>query len=273
MAQQPLPPPLTKKISRNMIIAIVVIAILAIALVGALIMNFRPSSSSVVAPSPTPTVTPISPTPSPAVIPYDFKMSADYPSFNITQGGAFNVLISLTTISGNVQTVNPNDVTFSANSGTSGIGCSFDSTSILYSGSSSGQTGFASLLTLTIPETTPTNDYAVTVTAKIGSVSHSTSILVAVESSTVTVSGTVNPSYSGITPYQIEFWNLATNQKYYATLTQNYTTYSISVPNHEQYDVSVSDGKGTWYSCSGEFWLEVPAGSTSITRDFTVFGS
>jgi hypothetical protein len=41
----------------------------------------------------------------------------------------------------------------------------------------------------------------------------------------------------------------------------------------EDYSVSVSDGEGTWYNCYTNFWLNVPAGSTSMTQDFTVFGS
>jgi len=210
--------------------------------------------------------------------PYEFRMSAGYPSFNITQGGGFTQLIEVITVSGDVQSINPQDVIFSADSGSSGIQYSFDSTSLLYIAgtNTNGPNGFSTLMTLTIPQSTPTNYYAITVTAKIGSVSHSISVLVAVESSTVTVSGTVNPSYSGITPKQIEFLNTAitipSQLTYYATVTGS-GTYSISVPNAQEYAVSVSDGTGTWYLCSSGFWLEVPAGSSSMTRDFTVFGS
>jgi hypothetical protein len=156
----------------------------------------------------------------------------------------------------------------------------FDRTGLLYSGTDDDKDeygisipdGFSNLLLITIPESTPTDNYAVTVTAQIGSNTHSMSIIVSVQSAEVTVSGTVDPSYSGITPYQIKFLRIQTVQQleYYATLTDN--AYSITVPNHDKYVVSVSDGYGTWYMCTNDFWLEVPAGSTSMTKDFTVFG-
>ncbi len=264
-----------------MIAAIIIIVILVVA-VGVLLINRTNPPNSVVTPSPTPTATPSplsSSTPSPTVAPYNFNISADYPSFNVTQGGSFDVLVSLDTISGDIQTINPSNVTFSADSGSSGIEYSFESTAVSYGGTAhysnglSIPTGFGSLLTITIPNSTPTNDYAITVTATIGSISHSMSLLVGVESSTVTISGTVNAGSSGITPYQIEFRNLASTQQlnYYATLTGN--TYSISLPNDQPYQVLVSNGEGTWYNCYNEYWLEVPAGSTTMTQDFTVFGS
>jgi flagellar basal body-associated protein FliL len=277
--------PPSKKIGKNMIIALAVIAIVIIALVAGITIGLSTNQlTNTPTPTSTPTVTPtttISFTPSPSFAIYDFKMSANHPSVNITQGRGSYVSINLETVSGNVQTVDPHDVVWSADSGSSGIEYDFDSTALLYLTTSNAvdsngisiPDGFSNLLLITVPESTPTSNYAITITAKIGSVSHSISILVGVESSMVTVSGTVDPSYSHITTYQIEFWNLATDQKYIETLTQNYTTYSISVPNHEQYYVSVSDGTGEWYSCDGDFWLQVPAGSTAITKDFIVFGS
>ncbi|HLN89444.1 MAG TPA: hypothetical protein VK253_05200 [Candidatus Binatia bacterium] len=189
--------------------------------------------------------------------------------------------IKLTTINGNVQSVNPQNVTWSADSGSSGIQCDFDSTSIAYREDMIGmffkiQDGFSSWFTITIPNSTPTDNYAITVTAKIGSVSHSITMWISVESSFITVSGTINAGNSGITPYQLQFHNLAsTTDGYLATLTAN--TYSISIPNNQVYFVSVNDGTaldrtGLWHNLDTFFEVEVPAGSTSMTKDFT-FGS
>lgn len=270
--------------------AIAVIVILSIALGVALILNRPSDTSNSSDTNPTPTETPDnSSTPNPPVVTYDFEMSLDaHPSLNIIQGESDGVGLILTTVSGDDQTVNPDDVMFSADSGSSGIECSFEGTDLLASAmgikkktDANGSlipNGFSNLLLVTVPQSTPTKYYAIIVTAKIGSVSHSISILVGVESSTVTVSGTVNSSF---TPYQIQFMRnniydyYNYQKKYYATLTGN--TYSIVLSNQENYVVSVSDGKGEWYTCSSDFWLgrdfylEVPAGSTSITKDFTAY--
>jgi hypothetical protein len=284
-----LPPPSPKKIGKGMIIAIAVIVILVIAF-GAVLVNGLNALSFVASPTPTPTATPTSnPTPSPTTntVPYDFRMSSiDFiinqtRGIRITQGNNFSESVILTTVSGNIQSVTPQDVIWSADSDSSGIQCDFNSTSLYYSGMlhlffpDAIPDGFSTLFTVTIPSSTPTDNYTITVTAKIGSVSHSISMLVSVESVIVTVSGTVNVGSLGITPIQIQFHDLRfPTDGYFATITGN--TYSISIPNDAVYFVRVSKAEGLsylWYNCDTFFQLKVPAGSTSITKDFTVLGS
>jgi hypothetical protein len=267
----PPPPEQTKKSRKNIVIALGVILIIIIALIAGVMVGLSVNQSANPS-TPTPTAIPTSsttptsnPTPSPTMVPYDFTISTGNQSFIITQGSSFNSTIALNTLSGNVEMANQSNIIFSANTGSSGIEYSFNDTSTLFSGEQ--QLGFSSLLLITVPESTPTSNYTITVTARIGSISHSTSIMVSVESSTVTVSGTV---YGG-TLHQILFTDMEfSNQpEHYATLTGN--TYSISLPNHRQYYVTGIDGIGTQHIMGG-FWLEVPAGSTSLNRNFTYGG-
>jgi hypothetical protein len=276
-----------------------VLVILSVSLVGATALD-RPFDNSAITtqtptpaashsptPSPIPTIT--NSTPNPSFGPYDFNMHFTWVpgDFNITntlnmiQGGKFEDQMTLSTISGNTLSVNTSDVIWSADTGSSGIQCSFSSTSYADPGFTSqffGDAcayGFNSMFMMTVPSSIPTNNYTVTITAKIGSVSHSISFLVSVRSSVVTVSGTVNVGSSGITPYQIQFHDLRfPTDGYFATITGN--TYSISIPNNAVYFVRVSKAEGLsylWYNCDTFFQLEVSAGSTSMTQDFTVLGS
>ncbi len=284
------------KIGKSMIIPIAVIVILVIAF-GGVLVNSLDTPSSVASPTPTPlpSSTPTAtqannPTPSPTTnaVPYDFWMSPDFfnqtQGIGISQGNSFSEPLTLTTVSGNVQSVNPNDVLWSADSGSSCIQCDFNSTSLYYISSLKNlffppaiPDGFSTLLTITVPSSTPTDNYTITITATIGTVSHSISMLVSVESAIVTVSGTVNVGNSSITPYQIQFHDLRfPTDGYFATITGN--TYSISIPNDAVYFVRVNDGTalnrtGLWHNVDTFFQLEVPAGSTSLSQNFTVSGS
>lgn len=252
-----------------MIIALIIIFILTISLIGAIALS-RPSSNPNPTTTPTLTATPTnSPTPNPTIVPYSFEISTDYPRVNITQGRSIINTIYLTTVGGNAQDISPNDVGLIADGGSSGINCEYNSTGRAII---NGSHGFFALLWITVPNTTPTNNYVITVTAKIGSISHSTAILVAVQSYTVIVSGTINPSYSGINPQQIVFLDLTTidEQEYVATITDS--TYSIVLPNYKTYYVYVRDEIGKGYLCNNQFLLEVPAGSEAMTRNFTVYG-
>jgi len=279
MTPSQLPSP--KNLGKNIVIALAIIAVIIVALVVGVMMALSANqSTNTPTPTPAPTATPNSTsTFSPTVVPYDFKVSAKYPSFDITQGASFYVSISIETISGNVQSVSTSDVEFSADSGSSEILSEFNTTHLLYSSINnptdtngiSNPTGFSNVLLITVPESTPTSNYTITVTAKIGSVSHSVSIIVGVESSTVTLSGKINLADTGVTLYQIRFYRFTNfDNLFYANIESN--TYSISIPNHEKYVVSVSDGTSEWLNCDTDFWLQVPAGSNSMTQDFTVFG-
>ncbi len=86
-------------------------------------------------------------------------------------------------------------------------------------------------------------------------------------SSVVTVSGLVNSIAIGYLPRQIRFTDLN------STFLANYTApvsgkflYSILVPNNSYYTVSVAGDSGT-FVVFGQFFIDVPAGSTSITQN------
>lgn len=287
MANFPPPPP--KRFSKSIVIAIAIIIVLAIALVGVLILNqpfknpnpsvtstpsatpyatqYNPNPTATFNPTPIKTPTPYS-TPHSTVAPYDFKISAG-DSVRVLQGGAFSRQIDLTTTSGDQQNVNSRDIAFTGDSGSSGIQFDFDMIAIWISGSQ--QKGFSSLLTISVPDSTPTNSYSVIITATYGGVSHSTSLTILVMSKSVTVSGMINSGDSGVIATQIKFVELSSRMtEYTATITNN--SFSTSLPNNVIYQVAIGDGSGTFYS-AGQYYLDVPAGSNSITKNFTVFGN
>ncbi len=252
-----------------------------------------PSPSHIATPSPTPTTTPSSnPTLNPSIVPYDFSMR-DLPTINITQGGYENIPIRLNTVSGDAKSINPHDVILSADSGSSDILCVFNSTTYDYmypfyeiSGESAPTNGFENTLKITVPSSTPANTYAITVTAKIGTVSHGISILVSVKSPPptptpipnpiITVSGTFNASNLGITEPRLRFQITPAfeTKNYYTTETEK-GAYSIDLPNHSHYSVTIYNGTSPigielWLLVDPYFTVNVPAESSSMTKDFTV---
>lgn len=241
------------------------------------------SPSPTATPTPAPTAKPASnPTSIPISFPYDFNISA-ISSFNITQGNSITTQIGLSTISGNASSVDPQDILWSADSGSSDIHFDFKTSYsyeneywAIYFPDRFIPNGFNCILTITVPSSTPTDSYGINITAKIGSNSHSISILVSVPCATVTVSGTVDTSILGITPSQIAFRDQAYPNTYIykGTLTGN--SYSISVPNNRAYLVMISDSTGSVSGLGWSNWIsdsctvKVPVGSTKMTNDFTV---
>ncbi len=248
-----------------MISAIFVIIILS-ALAGAFILT-RPFDKT--APEATPG-------PTPAYVPYDFKISVDQPSFTIRQGYSWVVTLSLESISGNTQNIDISNVNFTADYDTSKIKVDFGVTDFLYieklsSENRNGTTltvGFSKQLTITIPQSTPTNNYTVTVSALIGSVNHNASILVGVESAMVTVHGTVSPGKTGLYPTEIQFHDLVSGEKFSTAIQGG--SYSIIIPNHRTYLVAAWEFRVEWWTCDSNFWLEVTPGSSSLNKDFTL---
>jgi hypothetical protein len=198
---------------KKLVLACAVIALIVVLGVATAEQGNSPTST----PTPTATASPteipttISPTPTPISVPYDFRIS-DISSFNITQGQSITTQIKLTTISGNASSVNPQDFIWSADSGSSGIHFDFK-TSYTYEDEFQASffpdwfepNGFRCVLTITVPSSTPTDNYDTTITAKIGANSHSISMLFSIPSAVVTVSGTVDTSILGVTPSQIAF--------------------------------------------------------------------
>ncbi len=216
------------------------------------------------------------PGPTAADVPYDFKISVDQPNFTIRQGYSWVVTLSLESISGNTKNIDISNVNFTADYDTSKIEVDFGATDFLYneklsSNNQSGTTvpaGFAKQLTITVPQSTPTNNYTITVSAWVGSVYHDTSILVGVESAMVTVHGTVSPGKTGLFPTTIQFHDLLSGEKF-STAIQG-SGYSITIPNHRTYLVAAWEFRVQWWTCDSNFWLEVTPGSSSLNKDFTL---
>ena len=277
---------------RKAVWAAAVLVILSVSLFGALALDIpfdisnlttpTPTTKASPSPAPTATLTTNGSTPNTGSAPYEFTMS-NTSILTITQGQHNMNQIKLTTVSGNASSVNPQDVIWSTDSGSSGIQFDFN-TSYSYENDYFGSVfpdlfvpnGFSCVLTITVPSSTPTDNYNVNITATIGANSHSTSMLVSVLSAVVTVSGTVDASILGINPTQIAFLDRGdANNHFNVTLTGN--TYSISVTNDREYYVMIGqnnsyESNGRWYnwiscdSCS----VGVPVGSTSMTKDVTV---
>ena len=254
-----------KKLGKGMIMAIFVIIMLS-ALAAAFILT-RPFDK--IAPEATPG-------PTTASVPYDFKISIDQPSFTIRQGYSWVVTLSLESISRNTQNIDMSTVNFTADYDASKIKADFGVTDFLYNenlGSENGNgttipAGFSKQLTITVPKSTPTNNYTVTVSAWVGSVNHNTSILVGVESAIVSVHGTVSPGKTGLFPTTIRFHDLVSGEMFSIAIQGN--GYSIAIPNHRTYSVAAWEFRVQWWTCDSNFWLEVTPGSSSLNKDFTL---
>lgn len=91
------------------------------------------------------------------------------------------------------------NVTLGTEPGSSGLNCTFET--------ATGISNFTSLLTLGVPDSTPTGNYSVAVTASGGGTKENSTSIVSVLSAKVIVSGTLNVLY----PVQINFADLQTN--------------------------------------------------------------
>jgi hypothetical protein len=112
---------------------------------------------------------------------------------NVVQGSALRAKVSVISIG------NAENVTLGSDVGSSGINCSFDP--------AMGRSNFTSTLTISVPDSTPTGNYSVIVTALGGGAKENASCILSVLSAKVTVSGIVSVQY----PAQINFTDLQTN--------------------------------------------------------------
>ncbi len=189
--------------------------------------------------------------------PFDFKISTIDSSGTAMQGSSIQTTVYINVISGNPQTV-----TLSADSGSSGINCNFSP--------SSNTPDFSSTLTLNVPSSTPTSAYSVTITASSGEISHSTSYSISVLSAKVLVSGSVETTGLGTHPTEIQFIDQQTSVTYTGSLSG--TSYSISLQNQHTYTVTVHWAgllftSGTYNG--GSLYVYAPVGYTSMNQDYS----
>jgi len=189
--------------------------------------------------------------------PFDFGISTSDSSGTVMQGNSIQTTVNINRISGN-----PQSVTLSADSGSSGINWNFNP--------SSNTADFSSTLTLSVPDSTPTSAYSVTITATSGGVSHSTSYSISVLSAKVYVSGTVKTTGLGTHPTQIQFADQQTGLTYTGSLSG--TSYSVSLQNEHTYTVTVSWAGLLWSSGTyngGSLYVYAPVGYTTQTADYS----
>ena len=189
--------------------------------------------------------------------PFDFTISTIDSSGTVLQGSSIQTMVFINGVSGNPQTV-----TLSSDSGSSGINCNFDP--------SSSAPDFSTILTLNVPDSTPTNAYSVTITASSGGISHSTSYSISVLSAQVFVYGTVETTGMGTTPSEIQFVDQQTGLTYTGSLSD--TSYSITLQNQHTYAVTVHwtgllFTSGTY--SGGSLYVNAPVGYTSMSQDFS----
>jgi hypothetical protein len=187
---------------------------------------------------------------------FDFKITAVDYGGSAAQGSNAQTRIQIDTVTGVSQ-----EVTLSADSGSSGIVCSFSPASTA--------SGSSSVLTLTVPSSTATKAYSITITAEGGGKSHSTAYTLAVLSAYVDLSGTVEASELKVNMTSIEFLDTQTGLTYQEPILRN--CYHISLENQHSYNVTV-----TWEDelgvigifDAGTVNVIAPVGSTTMTKNF-----
>jgi hypothetical protein len=278
MTESPLPPP--KKISKNVKIAIVVIPLVFVALIAGIIMGSMANQSSLTnSPTPQPTATPyVYSTLTPTASPIEFSGLSFSPDsiLPMVQGSNTKVLITLDNPYSNNE-----PAVFSADTGSSGIQCTFTNAS-----------GIQEWLIINVPTSTPTGTYEATIIATVGQTSHSSQLQIPVLNAQVTVTGTVvfNPTGQPngvIAPSGIQFIQLLENSTggtvkgltYAGTVSGNSATgysYSITVPNVQWYAFGIVDSSGISYAAENNLnghdtfaFIQVQAGSTSIIENLS----
>jgi hypothetical protein len=229
-----------KKFNRKVILGIVVAVVLIIALVVGAVIYSGGSLSKLITGKP-----------------FDFNISASDSSGTVMQGNSIQTTVNINGVSGNPQTV-----TLSGDSGTSGIQCSFNP--------ASNTPDFSSTLTMSVPTSTPTSAYSVTITATGGGATHSTSYTISVLSAQVYVSGTVVTTGLGTHPTQIQFADQQTGLTYTGSLSD--TSYSITLQNQHTYTVTVSWAGLLWSSGTyngGSLYVNAGVGVTTQTANYS----
>ncbi len=175
-----------------------------------------------------------------------------------------------------ISSVNRENITLESDVGSSGLQCSF----MPYI----GMGNYSSTLTMSIPDSTPTGNYSVTIIASDNNEHQIATCIVSVLSAKVTVSGNVILNLLGesyeVSLTQIQFIDIQTN----STLTIDFPyifpipasrPYTVSLQNEHTYTVIIS----YWWGTAGmnisssfevsNFFVYAPAGNNTISgQDF-----
>jgi hypothetical protein len=188
--------------------------------------------------------------------PFDFTLNVSPTGGTVMQGRSIQTSVSLSLSNGS-----PEQVTLSASGGPSDVTYDFSP--------STGSPDFTSTLTITIPNSVPTDAYTVTVTASGGGKTYSNTYTISVLSARITVSGTVTATGIGASPTGIQFISEETGLTYTGSMNGN--SYSISLPNQQAYNVVCSwrgflGNTGTFDG--GTLTVNAGVGSTTMTQNF-----
>jgi hypothetical protein len=227
---------------RNIMIASMIIVGLVISLIAALIIFYQPST-----PKPTPT---------------KLNVNISMNNSNVLQGGNLLGQVYVSVIG------NAGNLTLGYDACSSGVGCSFEP--------AMGTSNFTSTLTMNVPDSTPTGNYTLVVTASGDGAAANASCVISVVganvlSPNVTVSGTASGSLGQTTLTQIQFVDTQTG----ATIVDNTPsgTYSATLQNEHIYlvtlKVSGPFGQPHTYD-GGNLYVYAPAGNTTMRNDFFV---
>jgi len=226
---------------RNNMIATIIIVVLVFSSVTGLIVFYHQPST----PKPTPRQ-------------LNVNVSIDHT--NVLQGGSLLAGVNVTSIG------NSENITLGCDAGSSGIGCSFEP--------AMGTSNFTSTLTMNVPDSTPTGNYTLVVTASGDGAAANASCVISVVganvlSPNVTVSGTASGSLGQTTLTQIQFVDTQTG----ATIVDNTPSgmYSVTLQNEHIYlvtlKVSGPFGQPHTYD-GGDLYVYAPAGNNTMRQDF-----
>jgi len=228
---------------RNILIASVVIVVLVISSLGALIIYNQLLTTHI-------------------------SLSLSTNQLNIIQGSISEIEVNVG-LKGNPENVN---LSYSTNS--SSIQCTYDN--------SKGNSSFISTLTISVPDSTPTGNYSLTVKASGSTTMANASCIISVLGKNVTVSGGIQvSSFWAVNIDSLQFKDIRTNAIFtvaYIYGQNGENGYSIVLRNEETYIVTVNFHYGvstfTPFSASihvGNLTVYAPAGSNVMQeQDFTL---
>jgi hypothetical protein len=226
---------------RNTLIAAVIIVVLVVSLVTSLIIFcYQPTSNQ---------------------LPTKLRVNVSLNQTEVIQGNTLQAQVNITTIG------KAENVTLSSNSGSSDINCTFQP--------SNGISNFTSILTMNVPDSTPTGNYTITITALETEQSQKASFVVFVypQSSGITVSGKVNsiplsePFPSSL--ISIQFTDIQTSANNSFSFPYNYPPQSGVIGGNSAIgDYSVILINGHTYNITVTYYLGPTAGNISIKTDY-----
>jgi len=111
-----------------------------------------------------------------------------------------------------------------------------------------GKSNFTSTLTIHVPDSMPTGNYTITVTAFGNGQEQNASFTIPVISANVTVSGSIIVHHLWIPPTEVQFINTETHEVYKAPINNN--SYSISLPVNQMYGIE-GDWNGRTFNAAG----------------------